>query len=239
MKMFHAWFTICGLFAVSPDLLAQFTYSTNGSVITLVSYTGAGPGVTISNFVSIIAPEAFTDPGTLTSVSIPSSVVSIEDSAFGGCTELSSVTIYGSSITNIGPFAFSDCWNLTSLYFTGNAPPVSGQLNFEFPVPANVTAYYLVGNGGWDTFATLTLVRTVPWNPPILTNNGGIAIQSNQFGFTITGSTNLPIIVEASTNLASGAWTLVQSCTITNGSIYFTDPAWTNYPSRFYKVALP
>ena len=238
MKIFHAWFVICGFFVLSPELFAQFTFGTNGNVITLDAYTGSG-AVTIPNFVSIIANNAFSNPGTLTGVTIPSSVINIAYEAFAGCTRLTSVSIYGSSITNIGPYAFEDCFLLTGLYFTGNAPPTSPAAGDPFMEVAGQTAYVLPGTSGWGKFTTDTGVPTVLWNPPVLTNNGNLGIQSNQFGFTITGTTNLPIIVEASTNLANGAWTLVQSCTITNGSIYFTDPAWTNYPSRFYKVALP
>jgi len=31
----------------------------------------------------------------------------------------------------------------------------------------------------------------------------------------------------------------LQTLTITNGSVAFSDPAWTNYPTRFYRVRSP
>jgi len=62
---------------------------------------------------------------------------------------------------------------------------------------------------------------------------------SNQFGFTITGTTNIPIVVEASANPAPTSWSPLLTCTLTNGSIYFSDPAWTNYPARFYRIRSP
>jgi hypothetical protein len=68
---------------------------------------------------------------------------------------------------------------------------------------------------------------------------GLAAVRSNQFGFTITGTSNLSIVVEASTNLASPSWTPLQICTLTNGPIYFSDPAWRSYPMRFYRTRLP
>jgi hypothetical protein len=45
---------------------------------------------------------------------IPSTVTSIRDNAFSGCTELTSITI-PSSVTSIGGWAFTGCSSLTSI----------------------------------------------------------------------------------------------------------------------------
>jgi hypothetical protein len=63
-------------------------------------------------------------------------------------------------------------------------------------------------------------------------------VRNNQFGFNITGATNIPIVVESSTNLRGG-WTPLQAVALTNGLYYFTDPQWTNYAGRFYRVRSP
>jgi len=34
----------------------------------------------------------------------------------------------------------------------------------------------------------------------------------------------------------SASWNSLQTYTITNGSIYFSDPQWTNYPARFHRL---
>jgi len=47
------------------------------------------------------------------------------------------------------------------------------------------------------------------------------------------------IVVEACTNLASSAWVSLQSGTLINGSRYFSDPQWVNYPNRFYRIRWP
>jgi hypothetical protein len=73
----------------------------------------------------------------------------------------------------------------------------------------------------------------------MIITNAGFGIGNNQFGFTITGPANISVTVQATTNLAGRSWTNLQSCTLTNGSIYFTDPGWTNYPGRFYRIAYP
>jgi hypothetical protein len=77
------------------------------------------------------------------------------------------------------------------------------------------------------------------WNPSIQTSDTSFGLRTNQFGFTITGTANIPIVVEANTELAMASWTPLQTCTLTNGSIYFSDPAWTNYPARFYRLRWP
>ena len=66
-----------------------------------------------------------------------------------------------------------------------------------------------------------------------------VSVQASQFGFAIVGTTSIPIVVEASASLANAVWMPLQTCTLTNGVIYFSDPAWTNYPSRFYRIRSP
>jgi len=41
-------------------------------------------------------------------------------------------------------------------------------------------------------------------------------------------------VVEASTNLHN--WTPVSTNTLVNGTNYFSDASFTNYPQRFYRV---
>lgn len=64
-------------------------------------------------------------------------------------------------------------------------------------------------------------------------------VRTNQFGFNITGNSNLVVVVEACTNPANPAWSPVGTNTLTGGSSYFGDPRWTNYPRRFYRLRSP
>jgi hypothetical protein len=69
-------------------------------------------------------------------------------------------------------------------------------------------------------------------------------VQNNQFGYSITGSSNLAVVVEACTNLANAIWSPVSTNMLnifigTNGTSYFSDPQWTNYASRFYRLSSP
>jgi hypothetical protein len=46
-------------------------------------------------------------------------------------------------------------------------------------------------------------------------------------------------VVEASTDMGGSNWIPLQSASLTNGSFYFSDPQWTNYPGRFYRLRSP
>ena len=109
-----------------------------------------------------------------------------------------------------------------------------------FSGDANAIAYYLPGTTGWG--ATFGGLPTVLWNPRARTGDGFFGVQNNQFGFNIAGSSNLVVVVEASTNLAN--WLSVSTHTLniyvgTNGTSYFSDPEWTNHPTRFYRIRSP
>ena len=145
----------------------------------------------------------------------------------------------GSGVVSIGDSVFGACHSLTSAYFQGNAPTVIGSNVFYAD---SVTIYYLPGTTGWGptTFGgNVPPVEMVLWNPQVQTGDGKFGVQNNEFGFDITGTTNIPIVLEAATNLTAAPWTALQSCTLTNGSAYFSDPNWTNYPSRFYRIRSP
>jgi len=171
----------------------------------------------------------------LSSLSIPPSVTNIVNFAFVDCTSLTNISI-PSNVTNIGLFAFQSCTKLTGIFFQGEAPAVG---LFTFASDPNAAAYYLPGTTGWSAFSASAKIPTVLWNPMIQNFGSTFGVQSNQFGFTVTGTTNIPIVVEACTNLASPAWAPIASMTLTNGSVQFSDPQTTNFPTRFYGIGFP
>ena len=217
---------------------ADYTYTTNpDGTITITSYTGPGGAVVIPSSidgktVTGIGDSAF-DCNSLTSVTIPDRVTNIGSCAFYECYRLTGIMIPG-SVTSIGDYAFGRCNSLTGVYFQGNAPSIGWNV---FYGDNNATVYYLPGTTGWTS--TFDGRPTALWTPQIQTSIISVGVRTNRFGFTITGTTNIPIVVEACTNLASASWTPLQSCTITNGSIYFSDATWANYPRRFYRVRSP
>ena len=68
---------------------------------------------------------AFYNCTTITSVTIPNSVTSIDENTFQGCTNLTSVTI-GNSVTNIGISAFENCTSLTSITIPQSVTNIGG-----------------------------------------------------------------------------------------------------------------
>ena len=101
----------------------------------------------------------------------------------------------------------------------------------------NATVYYLPGTTGWGT--TFTGLPTVLWKPLIQTSDGNFGVQTNRFGFNINWASGQTVVVEACTNLANPVWSPVGTNILTGGPSYFSDPAWTNYPGRFYRLRSP
>jgi hypothetical protein len=160
----------------------------------------------------------FCPNGITGNYTIPDNVTGIGNSAFENCSGLTSVTFPG-SVTSIGSQAFNGCKSLTSYYFLGNAP----NADFEvFGATPNATIYYVPGTTGW--------------NPQAQISGVGGSLPTNLFGFNITGTSNFVIVVEACTNLARPVWSPLSTNTLFGASSYFSDPSWTNYPSRFYRV---
>ena len=125
------------------DQSGDWTYTVLNGQATITGYTGAGGAVTVPSVVNGIPvvvfgngwwPAVFSGPdfsnGSVTSVTIPDSVTSITDKAFGNCYGLNSVTI-GKGLTSIGREAFTNCDNLKSvLFFSRNMNIYSSTLHF-------------------------------------------------------------------------------------------------------------
>jgi hypothetical protein len=95
------------------------------------------------------------------------------------------------------------------------------------------------GTLGWDNVSANTGLPTAPWclpQPLILSKGPGFGVQSGQFGFTISWATNVPVVVEACTNLAKPVWLPVSTNTLVGGTSYFSDPQPANLPGRFYRL---
>jgi hypothetical protein len=82
--------------------------------------------VTIPSSVITIQDSAFGHCGNLTNVTIPSGVASIGGSAFAGC-KLISVTI-PNGVTSIGNAAFAGCFNLVSVTISNSLTSIAGSL---------------------------------------------------------------------------------------------------------------
>ncbi len=246
------------LFNQSQTELIQYPGGKGSSYTIPASVTSIGDyafnrssltNITIPSSVTNIGVAAFAYCTSLTKVTIPNSITSIRGATFAGCYILTSVTI-GNNVTNIGDRAFAECFSLTSatvpasvtsiedfafadsgltgLYFQGNAPSV-GFLGADY-----TTVYYLAGTTGWA--ATLGGRPTVLWDPLMQASGPSFGVGPAGFGFNITGTADIPIVVEACTSLTDATWVALQSLNLTNGTVYFSDPNWVNFPARHYRI---
>ncbi len=79
--------------------------------------------ITIPDSVTSIESYAFENCTSLTDITIPDSVTSIEEYSFNNCTGLTGITI-PESVTNIGESAFSGCISLKSIAIPGNVTDI-------------------------------------------------------------------------------------------------------------------
>jgi hypothetical protein len=218
------------------------------------AYCGTLTNTALASGITNLGTAAFSASG-LASITIPGSVISIGDYAFYGCLGLTRATVANGvanigteafensglvcatipgSVTNLADDAFGSCTNLSSVYFRGNAPAVDPS---TFSFDTNATVYYLPGTTGWGpTFGGLPAVL---WNPQIQAGGAGFGVRTNHFGFSITGTSNIVVVVEAATNLANPVWAPLATNTLTGNPLYFGDAQWTNYPARFYRLRSP
>ena len=214
-------------------------YVVPGSVTSIGNYAFAF----CSNLTSVTIPDNVVNIGAyafeycgLNSVTIANGVSTIGNDAFNSCANLTNVTI-PRSVTSVGQDAFSYCSGLTSIFFTGNAPATGWFPVFVFAFDNNATGYYLSGTIGWSS--SLADLTTVLWNPGIQAGGGSFGVQNNYFGFNITNTANLTVVVEVCTNLASPVWVPLMTNTLANGVFFFSEPFQANSSGRFYGLGLP
>jgi hypothetical protein len=195
------------------------------------------------NLQNLSIPSSVTDIGNsafawchFQTLTIPNSVTGIEYYAFGNCHDLTNIII-GNGVTYIADDAFWYCSTLAGIYFLGSAPGGDTTPFYETFFGDSATGYYLPGTIGWsDTLGDLSMTPWLLPYPVILNNNFGFNTMNNQFGFTVSWATNLPVVVEACTNLSNPVWQSVQTNTLTDGWFHFGDQQWTNHPTCFYRI---
>lgn len=94
-----------------------------------------------------------------------------------------------------------------------------------------------MGSGGITQVDAATGIFVAPLPAlQVLTAGSGFGVQSNRFGFNMTGASGQLVVVEASSSLSNSSWLPVQTNTLVNGSSYFGDSEWTHYTNRYYRL---
>ncbi len=161
--------------------------------------------------------------------SIPDGVTSIGDEAFAYCSGLTSITI-PDRVTSIGDYAFAACHKLRRVYCSGSAPTYGSHCFGDGYGP---TVYYLPGTTGWGS--TSADRPAVLWNPEFT----AVDLKAGGISCTVTGTTDIPVALEVSTNLAAKQWTRLCTTNLSGGMSDLVDSAATNQPTRFYRIVGP
>lgn len=138
------------------------------------------------------------------------------------------------SLVNLAPF---------SQYQVSARDPADSpsQAELLFSISPNYTALDNWQMGPTTDFVKFLkiAVNATPTLPVILSSAPAFGSQTNGFGFIVSWATNATVVVETSTDLANPKWSAIATNTLSNGTVYLSDPHWTNYPSRFYRVRSP
>jgi len=209
--------------------LGSATIASQDVGILAFEFCGELTNVTLLPGVTAIRAGAFSACTNLAHLSIPSGVKIIESEVFRDCRKLRSITI-PDTVTSLGNPLLYYCTNLSAIYFLGDAPYYSGTLFGA----ANLTVYYLPGKAGW--YRTYGGCPAVPWHAEPQPEDASFGIHTNRFGFTIVGTSNLVVVIEACTNLAGNRWVAVKTNRLFGGSYHFIDGETPGNASRFYRV---
>ena len=101
------------------DTYKNFTYTSNGTYITITKYNGSESSVTVPSTIANlpvqeIGQEAFNGNLSITSVTIPASVKKIGTGAFCNCQKMATLTL-NEGLTEIGNQSFKYCFALKSV----------------------------------------------------------------------------------------------------------------------------
>lgn len=211
----NAFFNCAGLTAIDVDE-NNAVYSSDGGVLLVKSETTLiqCPGGKTGNYL------------------VPSSVFVVKSAAFINCS-LTTATI-PASVNHVGNYAFGYCADLDGVYFKGDVPGFGWD---ALSGTSGAAIYYLSGAVGFDQ--PVAGQTPVLWNPHVNPGSGFGCNDSGQFGFTVLGTNNMAVTVEACTNLPGAVWLPVATVTLANGMSDFTDAASTNHPARYYRFRMP
>jgi hypothetical protein len=232
MKLLQFLFALCLIFNL-PAKAAQsgdFTYTATATEVTISGYTGAGGAVTIPSSVAGLPVRIigrtflyYNNPNaSVTSVTIPSSVTTIESLVFAQCTNLTNITI-PNSVTSIGDNSFVSLNALTSVSIPNSVTSI-GSRSFT---GCNGMTSVIIGSGvtsiGSDSFRYNSKLTAITVNPAnfIFSSVSGVLINAANSELVVyplakIGSFTIPNNV---TSISSGAFnncTGLTSVTIPN-----------------------
>jgi hypothetical protein len=126
------------------------------------------------------------------------------------------------SLERLFALAFFACFLLTALcLIMAMVLGVTGRISRRTSINREIKICLLISL--WSGFCFIFLSAIGLYVQKLILQNNG----------------HLQLVVEVSTNLTAPEWVQLQNSTLTNGSIYFTDPQGTKYSQRFYRIRSP
>lgn len=105
-------------------------------------------------------------------------------------------------------------------------PTVEVYSNYAADIETNLAAW-------WGTNWTDAAVQ-----PQIWLTEGDPGAPTNAFAFDVAGLSNQTVVLDACSNLSFPDWEPIQTNVLHGGPVFFYDPQWTNYSSRFYRITV-
>jgi hypothetical protein len=161
-----AFYDSAALTGITVSATNPYYSSTNGVLFdkaktTLIQYPCAvGGRYTVPDTVSSIADGAFGDSFGLTDVVIANSVTSIGVEAFYSCFSLARLSV-GNQVASIGELAFSQCTNLTDVVIPDSTTNIAQYAFYYCPALTSVSFGKNISQIGFEAFAGCESLRHV------------------------------------------------------------------------------
>ena len=222
---------------------------------------GKSGGYTISDGVTNIMSAAFYGCSILTNIIIPDGITSIGSDTFNRCSSLTSVihpqqrhqhwklcVLFLHQLDqrnnsrqrhqhwNRGVFRVLSAWPNQRLFLWAMPHTSRGSMIHSLLHFGDCLLLCRGLRAGIQCLCQHAAFRLLLWLPQVQTGGGNLGVRTNQFGFNINWASGRTVVVEACTNLASPTWFPVSTNTLTSSTSHFSDPAWRNYPGRFYRL---
>ncbi len=112
--------------------------------------------ITLPNSLLSIGDRCFARCSSLTSIILPNNLISIGESCFADCSSLTSITLQN-SITSIGNWCFNSCSSLTSITLPNLITSVGDGCFFECSSIISITLPNIISIGLWSFYGCSSL----------------------------------------------------------------------------------